>query len=117
MSCFWDGLRTKVHALRHFRSSEVRGALQSANVPTRCVLYNGRAFTEQQLRENFAWVSTDDRPWNAGHDTPAADPFLALVCELFCCNISFDVRGTVHTFVHPKATTTVRFQATSGHFS
>jgi hypothetical protein len=117
MSCFWDGLRRKVPALQRFPSSKVREALQSVNVLTESILYNGRPFPPQQLRENWEWVKADSRPWNDGHDTPAADPFLALVCELFCCNISFNVTGTVHTFVHPKATTTIRFAASKGHFS
>jgi hypothetical protein len=117
MSCFWDGLRRKVPGLQRFAASEVRKALQSVNVPTVSVTLDGKPFTAQQLRENVAWIAADNRPWNDGHDTPVADPFIALVCEVFCCNVTFHVTGTTHRFVHPRATTTLEFTATAGHFS
>ena len=117
MSCFWDGLRSKVHSLSKFKPSEVRAALQSANVLTTSITFNGERLTGARLQENYDWVKNDTHPWNDGHDTSSGDPYLALVAELFCVNINFNFAGHVQHIEHPKATSTVQFSSSRTHFS
>jgi hypothetical protein len=117
MSCFWDGLRGKVHALSKLKTCQVRDALKAANVLTKSVTFNGERLTDARLQENYDWVKRDMHPWNGGHDTSSADPYLGLVSELFCINIHFDFAGHVQRIEHPKATVTVHFAASRTHFS
>ena len=117
MSCFWDGLRSKVDALRKFTSPDVRAALQAINVRTTSITINGEKLTDAELDLNFEWVRDDVHPWNGGHDTPSGDPYLALVAELFCTNIIFNFAGNVQRFEHPRATISLSFTCSTTHFS
>ena len=117
MSCFWDGLRSKIHPLSRFKSCEVRAALQAANVPTTSITFNEERLTAARLQENYDWVKNDTHPWDGGHDTSSGDPYLGLVAELFCLNIHFNFAGHVQKIEHPKAVATVQFASSRTHFS
>ena len=117
MSCFWTGLCNKVPALKKIGPKEVRKALQSVNIKTKSITWNGNPLSEQVQEENWQWVKDYSRPWNDGHDTSSCDPFLALVCEVFTINIDFSFAGASCKFRHPKAKSTVVFQSSRTHFT
>lgn len=117
MSCFWTGLCAKVPALKKHGARDVRKALQSVNVRTKTVTWNGKPLSPSVQEENWRWVKEYDRPWNDGHDTSSCDPFLALVCEAFTLNIDFTFAGASCQFRHPKATSTVVFKSSTTHFT
>ncbi len=118
MSCFWQGLVSKVPALKGMPVSDVCKHLQSVNELVDEVSWNGIYLTEKQQQENFLWIKAyDAAQYDQGHWTSACDPFLALSCQIFCINIDHVYDGTTLVFRHPRATNKVTFVSSTSHFS
>ena len=103
MSCFWQGLCSKVPALRKHRPHSVIKALQSVNCLTKDVLWDGHPLTAKAMEENMEWIK-DYNPmaFGGGHQTSICDPFLLLVTQVFAVNITHAYTGYSHK-ENPKA--------------
>jgi hypothetical protein len=118
MSCFWQGLCSKVPELRNMPVDKVCFNLKSVNAKTRGLVWNNVALTEQQLQENFDWIDQyDSTQFDQGHDTSVCDPFLALVSFSFNVNIVHNYNGHVSTFTMPGATQSIQFANSTTHFT
>ncbi|MDC0367062.1 hypothetical protein OAM67_01410 [bacterium] len=118
MSCFWDGLVRKVPELRKFNASNVIAALKAHNILTPNVKVNGQKLTKQRMEENMEWIKDySEQGYNQGHFTAGEDPFLILICEAFSVNIEHSYAGHVFKFVNSRATTTLKFQSSTSHFT
>tara|TARA_B100001093_G_scaffold518696_1_gene604481 strand:- start:529 stop:912 length:384 start_codon:yes stop_codon:yes gene_type:complete len=127
MSCFWNGLRTKIDGLQFCRTpNEVLKYLKEYNKLTTNVSWQGQHLSKQQLLDNYISIEKyDKKNVPHGHLTAALDPFLLLVCELFICRIEFQFVDTKIVYeykfpnnnkpTHPLAI--YSFTATTSHFS
>ena len=131
MSCFWQAVTRKIAALKNHDPSTVIRALQSVNCLTKDVRWDQEVLSAKLLEENFEWVKEyNPLQYSNGHDTSICDPFLLLICQVYCVNLVHVYTGpnfeggrqrgqvkTTHKYEHPKATSTVHFQSSVGHFT
>lgn len=103
MTCVWVGILSRFSAQeinkrlcydnnffenRKPNEKEFVALLKNNNKLTVDVLLDGIEISEKMMNENLEWV----RDYNIdniyhGHDCSTADPFLMLVCQLFCVDI------------------------------
>ena len=118
MSCFWDGLRSKLK-ITHVDNVTFVKHLQSQNTSTHTgkVLWNKIKLTKQCRLEHYHHIKHYDLAQiNHGYLCSSCDAFLVLICALFQTNIHHNFNGNVMTYELPSATSTIYCQSNSNHF-
>ena len=125
MTCFWKGLiqglnKPVLHySLNRAKPKELIYVLKMKNTKTTNVLWNNQQLSNQQMSENIEHVrSLDANNINYGYLCGTCDPFLLLVCELYCINILHDYNGSKITYTHKlnKKGKILQFASDRGHF-
>ena len=123
MSCFFDGLLAELtdeelKVLEIKRSSpELIKILKLVNKPTPNVLWQGKFLKNKTMLDNLEHVkSYDAKTYKDGYLTSSADPFMLLLCELFCWNITFKYNGSIINMRHRSPLRKCYFRASRTHF-
>jgi hypothetical protein len=99
MTCFWDGLLLRISANKinerfgtnfygRVDKREFILLLQKHAKYTVDVLWNENEFSQKALEENLEWVKNYNvNGIQQGHYCGSSDPFLILICQLFCMDI------------------------------
>ena len=73
---------------------------------------------EHEIHEYLEHIKNYDIKFiGSGHLTGSCDPFLLLICELFCVNIDYLYNGYVIKYMNTKSRKKIRFSASKTHFS
>lgn len=82
------------------------------------VLWQNNTLRDQEIKEYLKWI--DEYNINIisnGHLTSICDPFLLLICELFCVNIKHQYNNYSIMYINKnKARKTLIFSSNNGHF-
>ena len=127
MTCFWDGIIQSL-SLEDFRiisdlqrkpnPRQLAEFLKSKNKYVEHVLCQNEPISEKQKEECFEAIKelNIDRI-NNGYFCSCFDPFLMLLCELFCIHIIHKYNGTVieykNIYLNRK---TITYHSSSSHF-
>lgn len=127
MTCFWNALERSlknddylfIEEKRPCNIQQLIKLLQKKNKPTYNVLWQSQSLSNKEIEENLDAINT----YNifgiyGGHLTSGSDPFLLLICELFCVEIHYKCVGTLIKYTNiKKSRKTLCFSSSKSHFS
>tara|TARA_B100000401_G_scaffold223105_1_gene150951 strand:- start:2741 stop:3124 length:384 start_codon:yes stop_codon:yes gene_type:complete len=124
MTCFWDGILNTLtnedfekFKFKKMPNSEFVLFLKKFNKKTENVNWNNEKFSDRQLDENFTHIKDFDyQSIRNGYDCSTCDPFLILICELFCVSIVHNYIGNKLYYNHSNPKRVLNFGSNSGHF-
>ena len=91
--------------------------LKNKNKKTSSVLWNSIKITDKQLDENYQHIKDfDSNSIHNGYFCSTFEPFLCLLCELFCISIQHNFNGTIIYYSIQDSRKTCKFKSDSGHF-
>ena len=124
MSCFFDSITASLNIdeLRFLNckrySLDVIIKLKSLNRLTPNVTWQNTMLTNQLQKENYEHIKNyKEDTYRNGYYTSSCDPFLLLLSELFRWNIIFYYCNNIINIKHHNPLRTVKFRASSSHFS
>lgn len=126
MTCFWTGIMSSL-TVDDFNFIDINAKpnipdfvkiLKNKNSKTLNVSWNNSTLTNQQLEENITHIT--DFPIdsiNGGYFCSTCEPFLLLISELFCINITHNFNGSVIEYVNKNnVRKTCKYRSDTGHF-
>jgi len=126
MTCFWDGIlkSLKKEDLDYVEYDQHKSPLHFIQFLKKNkkkminVLWQNNILRDQEIKEYLTWI--DEYNINSisnGHLTSICDPFLLLICELFCVNIKHQYNNYSIMYINKnKARKTLIFSSNNGHF-
>jgi hypothetical protein len=126
MTCFWDGILRSlkkddfdyIQYRLSKRPTDFIQYLKKHKKPMVNVLWQNNALKKQEIEEFLQWIEEYNiNGIHNGHLTSVCDPFLLLICELFCVNIKHQYNK--HTIIYKNkhnARKTLIFSSNNGHF-
>jgi len=124
MSCFFDSITASLNIdeLRFLNckrySLDVIIKLKLLNRLTPNVTWQNTMLTNQLQKENYEHIQNyKEDTFRNGYYTSSCDPFLLLLSELFRWNIIFYYCNNIINIKHNNPLRTVKFRASSSHFS
>ena len=122
MSCFWDSILESLNNLNKINENNINNFirfLKDQNVKTENVYWQDEKLSSKQLDENYEHINNYDisEVYN-GYLCSTCDPFLILICEIFCININHDFIGNliIYKNISDLNLNIVFFGSDSGHF-
>jgi hypothetical protein len=125
MSCFWEGILSRLNPEEHATMgpgpAELKRYFKLHNRQARRCMWQGELLTDELLREMQTWIEDDATPVQQGHDTSTCDPWLCLLVELLGVDVVHEYMGSTvrYTFARTnrgQAIRTLRFASNRGHF-
>ena len=126
MTCFWDGIlkSLKKDDLDFVNYKDKKSPVQFIRFLKKYskrmenVLWQNQTLKKQELDEYLSWIKDYDiNGIPNGHLTSVCDPFLLLICELFCVNIKHQYnKYTIIYKNNSKVRKTLVFSSNRGHF-
>lgn len=118
MSCFWDGLRSKLQILAITNTDFVKHLKeQNSFVYTNQVKWQGATLTRKCRIENYYHIKHyDTRTINNGYLCSVCDPFLILICALFQTNIIHNFNGVCVRYTTDTSKNTIHCKSDANHF-
>jgi hypothetical protein len=126
MTCFWDGIikSLKKEDFDYVKFDKSKSPvnlinfLKKNNKKMINVLWQNNILREQEMEEHLSWINEYNiNDISNGHLTSICDPFLLLICELFCVNIKHQYNKYCIMYVNKnKARKTLIFSSNNGHF-
>jgi len=126
MTCFWDGIlkSLKKDDLDFVNYKDKKSPdqfirfLKNNSKRMENVLWQNQTLKYQELDEYLLWIKDYDiNGIPNGHLTSVCDPFLLLICELFCVNIKHQYnKYTIIYKNNSKVRKTLVFSSNRGHF-
>lgn len=126
MTCFWDGIlkslkkedldyveynqpKTPLHFIQFLKKNKTK----MINV-----LWQNNILRDQEIKEYLTWINEYNiNSISNGHLTSICDPFLLLICELFCVNIKHQYNSYSIMYINKnKSRKTLIFSSNNGHF-
>lgn len=126
MTCFWDGILKSLKkddfdfvnykynkSLKNFIIFLKENKKRMNNV-----LWQNQSLKNQEIDEYLLWIKEYNiNNISNGHLTSVCDPFLLLICELFCVNIKHQYNNCTITYKNiNKVRKTLVFSSNNGHF-
>ena len=129
MTCFWKGIIkglqrddfeyvTKMKNCRKPTIKEFIIFLKNSNLMTKNIIWNGSKLSNMELQENMHAIKTFNiNNINNGYGCSTCDPFLLLICELFCVNINHYYLNRIMKYENKKESRKIiTFRSNYGHF-
>jgi len=126
MTCFWDGIlkslkKDDLDYVGYKKSktpNEFITFLKKNKKKMNNVLWQNNTLRDQELKEHLMWIDEYNiKSIVNGHLTSVCDPFLLLICELFCVNIKHQYnKHTIFYNNKQKSRRTLIFSSNNGHF-
>ena len=126
MACFWNGLisNLEIDDFKPFgidkkpSPEEFVLLLQSNNVKSACIKWQGEELIDFQLEENYQAVEGYNyKDVNSGYLCSTFDPFIFLSAEIFKVNVEHTYLQTKIVYSHVKnPSRTLKFTSSKGHF-
>ena len=129
MTCFWNGILkglkkddleyiTKRPVNRWPTIRELIIFLKKSNRMTDNVTWNSNTLSKMEKEENKHAIKTFNISGiNNGYGCSTCDPFLLLICEIFCVNINHFFLNKIMRYENKKlARKTITFRSNYGHF-
>ena len=127
MACFWKGINRQLHrVLKHRSLPPVNLAvfLKQRNTLPVSVCVQGKPLTKQEMKEHKEAIHVyDPKTVFQGYFCSTCDPFLCLLCQLFCVDIQHNYMGHKILYEHrcgnSKHMSTkkvLKFASNRGHF-
>lgn len=114
MTCFWDSIRGALDL--RLTASQFVSDLQSRNVRTSNVKWNGYSLTDRHCEENIAAIAClDPATLHDGYLCSGFDPVLFLVAELYQVTIHHSNDGTNIVYAHDNPRDAIYLTNNSGH--
>lgn len=123
MTCFWDGLlkKLKVTELTQLSGTKTKPncdafvkLIKSNNVMTSNVKCNGKALTEQEIKDNMIRIK-NIKNINNGYLCSSCDPVLILISQLFSVNIIHDFNESHIEYTNSCAKRTIHIRSDIEH--
>lgn len=117
MTCFWDGIRSKLN-INVDNISLIR-ELKGKNQKITDIYWNNDSspLTAQQAEENYVHIKDfNENNIHNGYDCSVCDPFLILICIIYGVNIYHNYNGHNITYNNPLASRVIHFGSDRGHF-
>lgn len=128
MTCFWDGIMSKLpqndvakylgdvtSKITFIELLKKRSRVVNIND----VFWNDTLISVQEISEYKTWIDEyDTTKITQGHDTSVCDPFLVLICHIFICDIDHEYRGVVVRYRNASSNgkKKIYFASDAGHF-
>ena len=92
--------------------------LKNSNLMTKNIIWNGSKLSNMELQENMHAIKTFNiNNINNGYGCSTCDPFLLLICELFCVNINHYYLNRIMKYENKKESRKIiTFRSNYGHF-
>ena len=134
MTCFWNTIINKLKnkdliylfnynsignpIVRSVKPDHFAHLLIKNNMKTNNVLWQNNILRNQELKEHLTWIDEYDvKGITNGHLTSVCDPFLLLICELFCVNIKHQYNKNTILYTNKQnSRKTLIFSSNNGHF-
>lgn len=126
MTCFWDGIlkslkKDDMDYVGYKKSKTPKDFilfLKKNKKKMNNVLWQNNILRDQELKEHLVWIDEYNiKTITNGHFTSVCDPFLLLICELFCVNIKHHYnKNTIIYNNKQKSRKTLIFSSNNGHF-
>lgn len=126
MTCFWDGIlkslkKDDMDYVGYKKSKTPKDFilfLKKNKKKMNNVLWQNNILRDQELKEHLVWIDEYNiKTITNGHLTSVCDPFLLLICELFCVNIKHHYnKNTIIYNNKQKSRKTLIFSSNNGHF-
>ena len=127
MTCFWDGIiksltiddfKTIGNFQRKPNAKQFADFLQSKNKLIEIVIWQNTELSKQEQQECFDAINElDTNSIRSGYLCSSCDPFLLLLCELFCIHIIHKYNGNILEYKHKQINRkTIIYQSSKSHF-
>lgn len=131
MTCFWDGLISKLtlneinkhladRTLSSVPPAEFVNMLKARSAKSRPddVLWNGQPLTDKLMQETAEWIAEYNvAKIGDGHDCSICDPFLIMICHIFMVCIEHNYLGHKITYTNTNGGRVLNFGSNNSHFS